>query len=319
MHVWPHGIEFLALLLEAAGVLLLFREVWRGHEAEGHASTYAQLERIEQPMRRGDWEEAWAENYIYRQPTAERIRDASVYAAKVGPVESRKAIESEWQDELGDRFRTSQLKWLYWTEPANLERRKRLLWLGSGLILTALLLQGVLLGAQERDVAPIDDSGPDDDGDIGEIARDWSAVLIGDATRIRFDPAEAALTYTHDGRTVDLTSAVCEAKRSLAASGVGSVLVVGRFDHRELSPSARLRWSSNQALAQARADSVASYLEESNECAPTLGTVVRTIGGPKYPGRAVSAEQLSTDRSVEVFGLVTRSVERTREGQKRPR
>jgi len=319
MHVWPDGIEFLALLLEAAGVLLLFREVWRGHEAEGHASTYAQLERIEQPMRRGDWEEAWAENYIYRQPTAERIRDASVYAAKVGPVESRKAIESEWQDELGDRFRTSQLKWLYWTEPANLERRKRLLWLGSGLILTALLLQGVLLGAQERDVAPIDDSGPDDDGDIGEIARDWNTVLIGDATRIRFDPAEAALTYTHDGRTVDLTSAVCEAKRSLAASGVGSVLVVGRFDHRELSPSARLRWSSNQALAQARADSVASYLEESNECAPTLGTVVRIIGGPKYPGRAVSAEQLSTDRSVELFGLVTRSVERTREGQKRPR
>jgi len=319
MHVWPDGIEFLALLLEAAGVLLLFREVWRGHEAEGHASTYAQLERIEQPMRRGDWEEAWAENYIYRQPTAERIRDASVYAAKVGPVESRKAIESEWQDELGDRFRTSQLKWLYWTEPANLERRKRLLWLGSGLILTALLLQGVLLGAQERDVAPIDDSDPDDDGDIGEIARDWNTVLIGDATRIRFDPAEAALTYTHDGRTVDLTSAVCEAKRSLAASGVGSVLVVGRFDHRELSPSARLRWSSNQALAQARADSVASYLEESNECAPTLGTVVRIIGGPKYPGRAVSAEQLSTDRSVELFGLVTRSVERTREGQKRPR
>lgn len=319
MHVWPDGIEFLALLLEAAGVLLLFREVWRGHEAEGHASTYAQLERIEQPMRRGDWEEAWAENYIYRQPTAERIRDASVYAAKVGPVESRKAIESEWQDELGDRFRTSQLKWLYWTEPANLERRKRLLWLGSGLILTALLLQGVLLGAQERDVAPIDDSGPDDDGDIGEIARDWNTVLIGDATRIRFDPAEAALTYTHEGRTVDLTSAVCEAKRSLAASGVGSVLVVGRFDHRELSPSARLRWSSNQALAQARADSVASYLEESNECAPTLGTVVRIIGGPKYPGRAVSAEQLSTDRSVELFGLVTRSVERTREGQKRPR
>ena len=81
MHVWPNGIELLALLLEAAGVLLLFREVWRGHEAEEHASTYAQLERIEQPMRRGDWEEAWAENYIYRQPTAQRIRDASAYAA----------------------------------------------------------------------------------------------------------------------------------------------------------------------------------------------------------------------------------------------
>ena len=79
MHVWPNGIELLALLLEAAGVLLLFREVWRGHEAEGHASTYAQLERIEQPMRRGDWEEAWAENYIYRQPTAQRIREASAY------------------------------------------------------------------------------------------------------------------------------------------------------------------------------------------------------------------------------------------------
>jgi hypothetical protein len=53
MQTWPNGIELLALLLEAAGVLLLFREVWRGHEAERHASTYAQLERIEQPMRLG--------------------------------------------------------------------------------------------------------------------------------------------------------------------------------------------------------------------------------------------------------------------------
>jgi hypothetical protein len=319
MHVWPDGIEFLALLLEAAGVLLLFREVWRGHEAEGHASTFAQLERIEQPMRRGDWQEAWAENYIYRQPTAKRIREASAFATAAGPVESRRAIENEWQDELGDRFRTSQQKWLYWAEPANLERRKRLLWLGSGLILAALLLQGALLGAPEHDVAPIDDSGPDDGGDRSVFAPDWSAVLIADATRIRFDPAEASLTYTHDGQTVDLTSTVCEAKRSLAASGVGSVLVVGRFDHRELSTSARLRWSSNQALAQARADSVANYLEESNECAPGLGTVVRTIGGPKYPGRAISAQQLSADRSVEVFGLVTRSVKRASKGQERPR
>jgi hypothetical protein len=64
MHVGPNGIQLLALLLEAVGVLLLFRELWRGRSAEGHASTYAQLKRIEQPMRRGAWEEAWAENYI---------------------------------------------------------------------------------------------------------------------------------------------------------------------------------------------------------------------------------------------------------------
>ena len=109
MHVWPNGIELLALLLEAAGVLLLFREVWRGREAEGHASTYAQLERIEQTMRRGAWEEAWAENYIYRQPTAQRIREVSAFAAAGVPVESRKARSREpMQDELGDRLRSSQ-------------------------------------------------------------------------------------------------------------------------------------------------------------------------------------------------------------------
>ena len=60
---------------------------------------------------------------------------------------------------------------------------------------------------------------------------------------------------------------------------------------------------------------MANYLEEPNECAPALGTVVRTIGGPKYPGRAVSAEQLSTDRSVEVFGL---GDAKRREGRRRP-
>ena len=83
----------------------------------------------------------------------------------------------------------------------------------------------------------------------------------------------------------------------------------------KMSPSARLRWSSNQALAQARADSVANYPEEPNECAPALDTVVRTIGCPKYPGRAVSAEQLSTDRSVEV--VWPRDAKR-REGRRRP-
>ena len=83
MHVWP-GIEFLALLLEAAGVLLLFREVWRGHEAEGRVA-YAQLERIEQPMRRGDWEEAWAAGMAQRKTDHVAAARAALGAVRVTP------------------------------------------------------------------------------------------------------------------------------------------------------------------------------------------------------------------------------------------
>ena len=102
MHVWPNGIELLALLLEAAGVLLLFREVWRGREAEVACVTYAQ---------RG----TYRANDATREAACWRKRADSI-PATYGPAhsgseclrgrpafrsESRKAIENECQDELG--------------------------------------------------------------------------------------------------------------------------------------------------------------------------------------------------------------------------
>ena len=310
MEGWRNLAEGLALVLETAGVLLLFREVWRGHRAEGHEADFAQLERIEQPMRHADWEEAYAESYIYRDPTPERLRDARKVAAALGPAACQQAVQAEWQGELAARLQSSRLRWIHWTAPTNLAKRKRLLWLGSGFVITALLLQAALLATRGRDAPPMDDSGVDNNGAPGGHGVEWRAALVSDATVIRFDPAEAALQYRLHGRVVDLTSTVCDVKRALADQGVGGVLVVGRYDQRELRKQVRLRWSSNHALAQARADSVANFLGESNDCGPALGTVVRIVGGPKYPGGSVTSEQLSIDRSVEVVGLVTQSVEK---------
>lgn len=307
MQVWPDVAELVALVVEAAGVLLLFREVWRGHTAEGHEHNFVQLERIEQLMQAGRWQDAYAEFYVYQDPTPAKFATAQAFAAQLGPAACKQALQSAWLNSgLAAQVQASRQRWIYWTSPGNLTKRKRLLWLGSALVLLALLLQGALFATKASDGSQGEQSGTDDGGTVADIGRDWKSSIIEEPSAIRFDAAEASLRYRMNETSVDLTSAVCALKQSLTAQNVGGVLVVGRYDQRELRGPVRRRWSSNQALAQARADAVADFLATDNECAAGLGAVVRLVGGPKYPGKTVSADQLAADRSVEVFGLVTR-------------
>ena len=300
MAIWRAGIESLALLLEALGVLFLFREVWRAQTAEGHHSNYQQLERIRQLMQRGDWIEAYAEYKYYEKPTDGGLAQHRATALGHGPTACQIAMQSAWQGGLDAKYEESWVRWIFITVPRNLEKRKWLYQVGSGLIIAGLLLQGLLLALRDRHPPVNDDSAQ------GVSIVEWRAALTGEGEVIRFDEAEAALRYEVDGRHVDLTPDVCRVKRSLAAAHVGGVLVVGRYDLRELRRVAKQRWSSNHALAQARADAVAGYLEASNDCGPAVGSVVRIVGGPRHTVSTRSADQLSRDRSVEVFGLVTK-------------
>jgi outer membrane protein OmpA-like peptidoglycan-associated protein len=310
MRPWPDGAEWIALVLEAAGVLLLFVEVLRGHAAERHDHDFRQLDRIESLMQRGQWLDAWAEFRFYEDPAPGRLAQARQMAAAIGPAQAQQTLQAAWQGGLAQRLDASRLAWIYWTAPRNLRDRRRLLWLGSGLIVAALLLQGALFAMRER-ADPQDDVEIVDDDTAHDAPATWRAGLVHAESAIRFDVAEASLRYRAGEREVDLTPAVCEAKRALAAADARGVLVVGHADRRELRRDARVRWASNTALAQARADAVAEHLSQSNECGPALTPVVRVVGGPRFPGRAVTEAQLAADRSVVVYGLVTREESRT--------
>lgn len=120
-----------------------------------------------------------------------------------------------------------------------------------------------------------------------------------------FDTSQWAITYSVDGRTVDLTAVVCETKRALSARNAGGVVVVGRHDRRILRGTPAAELHSNAALAQQRAETVAKYLSEANDCGGPVGPVIRVIAAPVILGRGqASAEALAADRSVEVYGLV---------------
>ncbi len=127
--------------------------------------------------------------------------------------------------------------------------------------------------------------------------------LMGDP--IVFDPAKFTLKYSAGGRSIDLSDRVCAAKHALLAQAAGGVIVVGRHDRRPLSPSAAVEVGSNATLAQLRAESVAQYLSAENECGGSVAPVIRVIAGPAVvQSHEVTSEALTSDRAVEIYGLV---------------
>jgi hypothetical protein len=121
---------------------------------------------------------------------------------------------------------------------------------------------------------------------------------------IRFGSASAAFRYTDEGRTVDLTPYVCTAKRSLNDAHVSAAVVMGRHDHRPLTKTARAQFSSNEGLAQSRAEEVARYLRATNDCGAGIESVITFIAGPRNVGSAArTAAIMAEDRTVEIWGF----------------
>jgi hypothetical protein len=108
---------------------------------------------------------------------------------------------------------------------------------------------------------------------------------------------------------VGLNQKVCEVKRKLAKSRAAFAIVVGYYDKRELLPSSKMKYSSNQGLARHRADEVVRLLKEEKSCDVPGGsslTTIALIGGPRIVGSgAKGSEALADDRYVGVYGLST--------------
>jgi hypothetical protein len=108
----------------------------------------------------------------------------------------------------------------------------------------------------------------------------------------------------------DLVQGVCGVRQALQNSDVQAVLVVGRHDRRELQLAAAKRFGSNLALAQQRAERVATLLADATVCPSQVAAHVLTlVAGPRHldppPGddRASVEAKLADDRRVEVYGL----------------
>lgn len=113
----------------------------------------------------------------------------------------------------------------------------------------------------------------------------------------------------------ELAQAVCGVRQALQNSDVQAVLVVGRHDRRELQLEASRQFGSNLALAQQRAERVATLLADATVCPSHVATHVLTlVAGPRHldspagSARTSLEARLADDRRVEVYGLRGRPV-----------
>lgn len=106
------------------------------------------------------------------------------------------------------------------------------------------------------------------------------------------------------GQIVDLTDAVCQAKRTLLSAHAGGVLVIGSHDRDRIIGGASV--DSNESLARLRASSVASFLAQNNTCGPSIDSVIALNSAPVLATKEVdNRTDLSMDRSVSIYGLVS--------------
>jgi hypothetical protein len=127
--------------------------------------------------------------------------------------------------------------------------------------------------------------------------------LMGDP--ILFHRLRYKLKYDYDKHEVDLTPDVCKSKQALLKANAGGVLVVGSHDRERIPDGADV--NSNESLARLRASSVADYLAESNACGPGVESVISLNAAPVMATRdTAAASDVSTDRSVKVYGLISR-------------
>jgi hypothetical protein len=88
------------------------------------------------------------------------------------------------------------------------------------------------------------------------------------------------------------------------ATSASEALVIGRHDQTQLGKVARETFSSNEGIAQQRAEEVRRYLTEDNSCGIGIRSAIALIAGPRAIGkRAHQRAALDEDRVVEVWGI----------------
>ncbi|WP_455376190.1 OmpA family protein [Kaarinaea lacus] len=119
--------------------------------------------------------------------------------------------------------------------------------------------------------------------------------------RTRFETLSAELTTTDKENLKDLA-------HILRDQSIKQVTIVGHADKRRIRKSAKSKYKNNQELSLARAESVASYIQQVFKLkAGQISTIASGVSKPIYyssrlQGRELSKEdQLSVNRRVEVF------------------
>jgi hypothetical protein len=182
-------------------------------------------------------------------------------------------------------------KWweIEWTTLRGLDQRAGRLRVGVALLLLAVLIHSGTVFLERRTEQP-------------QMSVATHVRLISPA--VAFDPGQALLRYSADGRNVDLTIAACSVKKALMATSASEALVIGRHDQTQLGKVARETFSSNEGIAQQRAEEVRRYLTEDNSCGIGIRSAIALIAGPRAIGkRAHQRAALDEDRVVEVWGI----------------
>lgn len=281
--------EIFGFFAEAGGIYLLFREVYYAHK----------LERYHCGKRMKEQEECDNAANIEIVTSRARLRFAGILADWLAQNEGMAIDESYiFSTEvlgLGQSTKATSLEdWFgaRWSTPANLDKRARLLKFGVGLLLLVVLIHSTMFCFEVRKPAR-----------ITEVPATAGVRPI--SPEVAFDRGQALLRYSVDGRAIDLTVTACNVKKALIATGAQEALVIGHHDQTQLGKLARETFSSNQGLAQQRAEEVRRYLTEKNSCGVGIRDAIALIAGPRVTGkRAGQQVALARDRTVEVWAIV---------------
>jgi hypothetical protein len=280
-------LEIVAFILEAAGIVLLFREVRIAQKLEGLHHDLAKAEQAEVSKAALDERETHEARETFARQLADWFERSGGMAPDVAYPFALKVLglnQSPRRENWAALFITK------WTTPLVLSRREKILKLGAGLLLFVVLIHaGIFFFDRKPEPLP-------------PVSASTAFKPIGPA--IAFDSGQALLTYSFHGKAVDLTPSACNVKKALLADSARQALVIGRHDQTQLGKAAREAFSSNQALAQQRAEAVMRYLSENNPCGIGIHNVIALVAGPRVTGKAaLPPAALAKDRVVEVWGI----------------
>ena len=279
-------LEIAGLIAEGLGTWFLFKEVLIAHKSE-------RLQLDHERTVLAEAEEAAAEESEIRKahsaslaPLSNWLENPSGMAPDEAMIYARRLLGLDRNQRVLDLK-----KWFdtQWTNPRRLATRIRNLFMGVALLLLAVLIHAIIfLSQRETTELP----GP-------PVATEIRSM----GPHVVFDPGQGLLRYNFRGKAVDLTAAACSVKEALISVGAEEALVIGHHDQTRLGTEARETFSSNQGLAQRRADEVGHYIAEDNSCGPGI-RAIPFMAGPRATGKQATKEALANDRMVEVWGLL---------------
>jgi hypothetical protein len=298
-------IKALGPIAEAAGVILLAREVWRGH----------QMEELERQL---DYESEMIDLINSGQLLEAREKELMWQGDK---PEEAKMRAAKWStNTLQDWARTTiegtaSAKRVRWAKTVaaqrNGARRRLLLLLGTVLLVFAASLE--LTTSVFEKHGPRNDDARQSQNETSNLPGQGQSQIesfFRAEPTIEFGSGEASLIYHENRRIVDLTPSVCSAKKNLQERQSEIAIVIGRHDQIPLSDRALSIYSNNAGLAQRRAEEVASYLRDSTKCGSRIETVIPLSGPPVNLRKASRVERLlAQDRIVEIYGFGLRGIE----------